>query len=322
MYRMMILRSLQVKRYGSSYFSSCGSSCRVGKRFLSSTIDDGMNKVRINKVLANRNVCSRREADDWIKKGWVFVNSVKAEMGMKVNEDDNIELHVSARKNMDEKLNILLHKPYSFISQSTERNSSRRRRFAKDLLSFRNQDRKCSSYRKIKHQPYKMRKLACAGRLDAESAGLLIFTQNGKLAKSIISSREKEKEYIVTVTPKSFEMQDDLYIDHRIELLMNMSDLDGKPIMPIEVNRIEPSRWRPEPRLDLWPESHRNYNEEDSHRYDQLRMILREGKYHQIRRMCDKVGLNVLALVRIRIGNLELGKLRSGFWRTFDESEL
>ena len=121
-------------------------------------------------------------------------HGVKAEMGMKVHENDNIELHGSARKNMDEKLNILLHKPYSFISQSTERNSSRRRRFAKDLLSFRNQDRKCPLYRKIKHQPYKMRKLACAGRLDAESAGLLIFTQNGKLAKSIISSREKEKE--------------------------------------------------------------------------------------------------------------------------------
>ena len=317
----MILRSLPVKRYRSYFSSSSSSSSNRVKRFLSSKIDD-VSKVRINKALANKNVCSRREADNYIKKGWVFVNGVKAEMGMKVNQDDKIELHVSARKNINEKLNILLHKPYSFISQSTERNSSRRRRFAKDLLSFRNQDRKCPLYRKIKHQPYKMRKLACAGRLDADSSGLLIFTQNGTLAKSIISSREKEKEYIVTVTPKSFEMQDDLYIDHRIELLMNMSDLDGKPIMPIQVNRIDPSRWRPEPRLDLWPKSHKNYNEEESHRYDQLRMILREGKYHQIRRMCDKVGLNVLSLVRIRIGNLELGNLRSGFWRTFDDSEL
>ena len=168
-----------------------------------------------------------------------------------------------------------------------------------------------------------MRKLAVAGRLDAESSGLLIFTQNGALAKRIIGSREKEKEYIVTVSPKNFEeIEYDLYLKHRIELLMNMTHLDGKPIMPIHVNRIDPSQWRPEPRLDLWPSAHKNHEKRNLHRYNQLRMILREGKYHQIRRMCDKVGLDVLALVRIRIGKLELGNLRSGFWRTFNENDL
>jgi len=238
-------------------------------------------------------------------------------MGMKVYENDQIELHKLARKKMDDKLNIILHKPYSFISQSSD--PSPRQRFAKDLLTFKNQDRKCLFYRKIKKQPYNARKLACAGRLDAESSGLLIFTQNGKLAKQIIGSHEKEKEYIVTVSPKVSD--DDIYFDHRIELLKSMNDLDGKSILPIEIEHLDPSQWRPEPRLDLWPTSHKHHKKQ-ALQFDQLRMILREGKYHQIRRMCDKVGLDVLALVRVRIGNLKLGNLRSGFWKTFQESEL
>ena len=104
--------SLYYSNSSSIRINSC-SNTRVNRYFSSKIHDENARKnVRINKALANRNVCSRREADDLIKKGWIFVNGIKAEMGMKVNDDDKIELHPSARKNIDNKLNILLYKPY------------------------------------------------------------------------------------------------------------------------------------------------------------------------------------------------------------------
>ena len=133
----------------------------------------------------------------------------------------------------------------------------------------------------------KLKGLAVAGRLDIDSQGLLLFTQDGRIAKKIIGENGKlEKEYLVRVNG-------DLPEEH-LQLLRHGLELDGKPLKPAKVEWIN---------------------------REQLRFVLTEGRKRQIRRMCDLVGIKALGLKRVRIGNIKLGKLPEGQWRILQNWE-
>ena len=130
--------------------------------------------------------------------------------------------------------------------------------------------------------------LAPAGRLDIDTTGLLILTQDGRIAKKLIGQdSEIEKEYLVRVSGT--------LTDSGMELLHHGLELDGKVLKPAKVSWIND---------------------------DQLRFVLREGKKRQIRRMCEFVGLRVTGLKRVRIGQVTLSKLPIGQWRYLDDKEL
>jgi 23S rRNA pseudouridine2604 synthase len=130
-----------------------------------------------------------------------------------------------------------------------------------------------------------LRGLAPAGRLDIDSVGLLVLTQDGRVAKQLIGEdSEIEKEYLVRVVTVDGEPLP----EDRLQLLRHGLALDGEALRPAQVDWINA---------------------------DQLRFVLKEGKKRQIRRMCEAVGLNVLGLKRVRIGSVMLGDLPAGQWR-------
>jgi 23S rRNA pseudouridine2604 synthase len=129
--------------------------------------------------------------------------------------------------------------------------------------------------------------LAVAGRLDIDSQGLLIFTQDGRLAKKLIGeNNDVEKEYLVRV--RGVLPQD------KLQLLNHGLSLDDRPLKPAKVEWIN---------------------------QDQLKFILKEGRHRQIRRMCELVGLQVVGLKRVRVGELKLGSLPEGQWRFLRSNE-
>ncbi|MNK08127.1 Ribosomal large subunit pseudouridine synthase F [compost metagenome] len=238
------------------------------------------NKVRLSKLMAERGICSRREADEYISRGLVLVNGVKIDqLGTKVAPDVKIILEAQALKQQKRLATIILNKPIGYVSAQPEPPYKP----AVKLILPQNQFG--DSKMKLKEEHFEG--LAVAGRLDIDSQGLLLFTQDGRIAKKIIGEDSKiEKEYIVRVEghlPKD-----------KLQLLNHGLSLDGKALKPAKVEWL---------------------NE------DQLRFILREGKKRQIRRMCELVGLRVTGLKRVRVGNLRLGKLPEGQWRFLEEDE-
>jgi len=237
-------------------------------------------KVRLSKLMAERGICSRREADDYISRGLVFVNGEKIDqLGTKVEPNVKITLEAQALKQQKRLATIILNKPVGYVSAQPEPPYIPAIR----LLTPENQ----FGPSKLKLQPEHLKGLAVAGRLDIDSQGLLLFTQDGRVAKKIIGEDSKmEKEYIVRVEGE--------LPPERLKLLRHGLSLDGKALKPAQVEWI---------------------NE------DQLRFVLREGKKRQIRRMCEAVGLRVTGLKRVRIGQLRLGKLPEGQWRFVEEDE-
>lgn len=236
--------------------------------------------VRLSKLMSERGLCSRREADDYIAQGLVFVDGERVqELGFKVTRNVTVELAAKAQRKQSELLTILLNKPIGYVSSQPEAGYEPAIR----LLTAENYEGP--------HQPpvipQKMKTLAVVGRLDIDSQGLLIFTEDGRLAKKIIGENsEIEKEYLVRVAgplPKE-----------KLLLLQQGLELDGKKLKPAKVDWV---------------------NE------DQLRFILTEGKKRQVRRMCELVGLQVNGLKRVRVGKLRLGKLPEGKWRFLDPGE-
>lgn len=231
--------------------------------------------VRLNKLMALRGLCSRREADQLIAQGLVRVDGQQVkELGQKVAEDADIQITWLGKRALDEKVTILINKPVGYVSAQAEKGY----KCALDLITNPNQDGERKSLLKDKHRS----KLAPAGRLDIDSQGLLVFTQDGTLAKKLIGAdSEIEKEYLVRVRGK---LQ-----DHRLEVLQNGSlVIDDRKLKPAKVEWL---------------------NE------DQLRFVLTEGVKRQIRRMCEAVGLEVTGLKRVRIGKVMLGSLPEGKWR-------
>ena len=230
--------------------------------------------------MSERGICSRREADRLIEKGLVKVNgSVVSELGTKVELNAKIELLERGKSELASKVTMILNKPVGFVSSQPEDGY----RTAMELLRPENQSQDDETRWLSLHG----KGLAPAGRLDIDSQGLIIYTQDGVLAKALIGENSPlEKEYLVRV-------EGTLSSDGLKKLNFGLS-LDGKPLKPAKVEWLN---------------------------QEQLRFILKEGKKRQIRRMCEAVGLNVVGLKRVRIGKLMLGHLKEGQWRYLQPHE-
>lgn len=239
-------------------------------------------EMRLAKRMAVLGICSRREADAYILKGWVKVNGIMATLkGQKVSEDDKITLSSQAQQQQNKRVTILLHKPVGYVSAQPEKGY----KAAAELITPANHWQEDKSGIRFSDQ-HKFG-LAPAGRLDIDSVGLLVLTQDGRIAKQLIGeTSDMEKEYLVRVTGTLQE--------NGLQLLNHGLSLDGKKLLPAKVS------WQNE---------------------DQLRFVLRQGKKRQIRRMCELVGLHVTGLKRIRMGKVLLGKLPPGKWRYLAPNE-
>ena len=237
---------------------------------------------RLSKLLSERGTCSRREADDWIANGWVRVNGeVVAVLGTRVDPSAKIEIDPAATKGQTELVTILLHKPIGYVSGQAEDGHKP----ASVLVT--EQNRWPEDPAPIHWRRGHLRGLAPAGRLDIDSTGLLVLTQDGRIAKKLIGEDANiEKEYLVRIEGELSA--------NGLRRLQHGIELDGKPLKPARVS------WQ---------------NEE------QLRIVLREGRKRQIRRMCDAVGVRVIGLKRVRIGSVVLAKLPVGTWRYLKKDE-
>lgn len=241
-----------------------------------------MEKVRISKLMSERGLCSRREADGYIERGWVKVDGiVVSELGAKAYPDQVITLERAAQAQQTSRVTILINKPIGYVSGQAEKGYTpavalieARSRYAQDRSALR-------------FSRGHLQGLAVAGRLDIDSQGLLVLTQDGRVARQLIGEdSDVDKEYLVRVQGR---------LDERgLALLNHGLSLDGKALRPAQV------RWQ---------------------NADQLCFILREGKKRQIRRMCELVGLRVVGLKRVRIGRVKLGDLPLGQWRYLREDE-
>ncbi len=246
-------------------------------------IRDERDGMRLAKRLAHLGYCSRREADVYISKGWVKVNGIVVkEKGERVSDQDIIELSGIAKAAQNNRVTIVLNKPVGYVSAQAEKGY----KAAAELITAANQWEGDDSG--IEFNPKHLYGLAPAGRLDIDSVGMLILTQDGRIAKQLIGDVNKvEKEYLVRVTGKINE--------NGLALLNYGLSLDGEKLKPAKV---------------VW----QNEN--------QLRFILRQGKKRQIRRMCELVGLKVVGLKRIRMGKVRLDTLPQGKWRYLGVGEI
>ncbi|HWI82596.1 pseudouridine synthase [Ramlibacter sp.] len=245
---------------------------------------------RLNKRMAELGLCSRREADEWIARGWVRVNGRVAEMGLQVSPEARIDVDPQARGQQRQQVTILLHKPVGYVSGQAEEGYQP----AVTLVQPRNHWRGDGS--RLRFSPQQLRGLAPAGRLDIDSTGLLVLTQDGRVARQLIGEDSGiEKEYLVRVSygPTLTNVQAALPPAQLARLRHGLS-LDGKALKPARVDWQNP---------------------------EQLRFVLTEGKKRQIRRMCELVGLKVVGLKRVRIGGVVLGHLPLGQWRYLGEQE-
>jgi 23S rRNA pseudouridine2604 synthase len=240
---------------------------------------------RVAKLITDRGLASRREADDWIAAGWVRVNGRLAVLGQRAESDAVIEIDNRAQVEQARRVTVLLHKPIGYVSGQAEDGHEP----AVVLVTRANRWEGDSSG--IELTPGHLRHLAPAGRLDIDSTGLLVLTQDGRVAKRLIGDQTRvEKEYLVRV---AYAGEGELS-PHTLNRLRHGMELDGVQLRPAQVS------WANE---------------------DQLRVVLREGRKRQIRRMCEQVGLQVLGLKRVRIGSVPLGPLPPGQWRFLRDDE-
>ncbi|MCS4295816.1 23S rRNA pseudouridine2604 synthase [Comamonas sp. BIGb0152] len=247
-------------------------------------------QVRVNKRMSDLGLCSRREGDAWIENGWVLVNGEVATMGQMVELTDKIEIQREAQDLQAQQVTILINKPMGYVSGQAEDGHEP----AMVLLNPPNHWREDHS--KTRFNFSQLKGLAPCGRLDIDSIGLLVLTQDGRIAKHLIGENsEVEKEYLVRVTYDAIDKDVQQHFpEDRLALLRHGLSLDGEALLPAEVDWQNP---------------------------EQLRFVLREGKKRQIRRMCEAVGLFVVGLKRIRIGKVVLGNLPVGQWRYLGENE-
>lgn len=231
-----------------------------------------MSTQRLQKILAAAGYGSRRTCERIIAQGRVLVNGAPAEIGQKADpHQDDIRVDGKPIKAVEKKRYILLNKPTGFLS------SRRSQGGHPTVLNLVKTDER----------------LFPVGRLDLDSEGLMLLTNDGELTNLITHPRyEIEKEYLVELRQKPDEAQLDAWRDG---VVLD----DGERTQPAEVDLLE----RPDGRhvLDI---------------------VLREGKKRHIRRSAKSIGLDVVALKRIRIGSLQLGGIASGSWRELNEKEV
>jgi 23S rRNA pseudouridine2604 synthase len=237
---------------------------------------------RLSKRMSEMGLCSRREADEWIENGWVKVDGKVVDvLGVRVSPFARIEVAKAAAQHQSKQVTILLHKPIGYVSGQAEDG------YTPAAVLIKPENRWADDPSDTRFKPGHLRGLAPAGRLDIDSTGLIVFTQDGRVAKRLIGSHsEVEKEYLVRVEGK---------LDAAgMKLLQHGLELDGVKLKPARVS------WQNE---------------------DQLRFVLREGRKRQIRRMCEAVGLVVTGLKRVRSGSVSLGALPVGQWRYLRRDE-
>lgn len=240
---------------------------------------------RLSKRMTALGLSSRREADEWIEAGWVRVNGRLAVLGQRVRPEDKIVVDPAAHREQAQRVTILLNKPIGYVSGQAEDGYEP----ASVLLRPENQWQEDQSG--LRWHPGHMRSLAPAGRLDIDSVGLLVLTQDGRVARQLIGEDSNvEKEYLVRVEYHHGPRLPDA----DLALLNHGLTLDDHVLRPCKVS------WQNE---------------------DQLRFVLREGRKRQIRRMCEAVGLKVVGLKRVRIGSVSLGHLPPGQWRYLRRDE-
>lgn len=243
--------------------------------------------MRLSKLMSERGMASRREADEWIAAGWVRVNGeVIAELGLRVLPDVVIDVDPQAHQQQAQRVTILLHKPIGYVSGQAEDGHE-------PAITLITPDNRWSDDKlPLKLNRAHLRNLAPAGRLDIDSTGLLVLTQDGRIAKVLIGEDSGvEKEYLVRVQSVAQPDAENVHAvtpEEDIELMRHGLELDGKQLKHAQVS------WQNE---------------------QQLRVVLREGRKRQIRRMCELVGLKVVGLKRVRMGRVVLGKLPAGQWR-------
>jgi len=247
---------------------------------------------RLSKRMGELKLASRREADDWIAAGWVRVNGKVAVLGQRVGPDVQIDIDPAARNQQAQLVTVLLHKPIGYVSGQAEDG------YEPAVVLFQPENRWTDDASGIKPNAGHHRNLAPAGRLDIDSTGLLVLTQDGRIARVLIGDdSDVEKEYLVRVeyvglpgaepVPEG-TLPNAALSNNKLALLNHGLELDGEALKPAKVS---------------WQNEH------------QLRFVLREGKKRQIRRMCELVGLKVVGLKRVRIGRIPLGHLPVGQWR-------
>ena len=236
--------------------------------------------MRLSKRMSELGLASRREADEWIAKGWVRVDDqIVASLGARVMPDQQITVEAKARFQQAQRVTVLINKPVGYVSGQAEDGYEP----AVVLVTPQNQSRDDRSGTRFIREH--LRSLVPAGRLDIDSVGLLVLTQDGRIAKQLIGEdSDIEKEYLVRVARRA----DGPLPESDLALLNHGLSLDGEALRPAVVEWVND---------------------------DQLRFVLRQGKKRQIRRMCDAVGLQVLGLKRVRIGEVMLGDLAAGQWR-------
>ena len=228
-------------------------------------------KERLQKLIASAGLCARRTAEDWIAAGRVCVNGAVASLGDRADlETDTVTVDGAPLPGKPGAVYLMLNKPRGYVTTLSDEYG---RRTAAELVAD------CG----VRVYP--------VGRLDRDSEGLLLFTNDGELAQRLLHPRHQvDKAYLVTVRSD---------IRGAAERLMAITQLDGEPIAPAqaaEVTRHEGQAM--------------------------LRVTIHQGKNRQVRRMCAQIGLHVVRLQRIQEDSLLLGDLPAGKWRYLTGQEL
>ncbi|WP_431026635.1 pseudouridine synthase [Paraburkholderia phenoliruptrix] len=255
-------------------------------------IEDAPGTLRLSKLMSELGLCSRREADEWIEKGWVLVDGERIDtLGTKVRPDQRIDIDPAAQAAQASQVTVLIHKTVGYVSGQAEDG------YQPAITLVTPENRWEGDRSGIRFSVAHLRQLAPAGRLDIDSTGLLVLTQDGRIAKQLIGGHsEIDKEYLVRVAYGEHTVDVESHFPpESLALLRHGLSLDDVPLKPAQVS---------------WQNG------------EQLRFVLREGKKRQIRRMCELVGLEVIGLKRVRMGRVMLGALPPGQWRYLGPDEL
>ncbi len=227
-----------------------------------------MDETRLNKYLADCGICSRREADQYITAGRVCVNGTVAGMGVKVSERDLVTVDGKALENREKRVVLAYYKPVGVTCTEKDKHAEKTIR---DAIKY----------------PIRV---TYAGRLDKESEGLLLLTNDGLLIQHMMkASQYHEKEYVVKVKK---EINDSFLVKMRQGVFLKELEQTTRPCEVVKEGKYT------------------------------FRIVLTQGLNRQIRRMCHALGQEVVSLKRVRVLNIELGDLKYGAYREVQGAEL